>query len=312
MTIQTIKKKFTEGEITKKQFIDYMHVKYKELFDFSCNLVSTEIEKIEIIDNEVIFTSRKSNFQPGGARLYVDILDKRITPFEAYSFEQYEQEDSEMLYSLVKDADVIFDIGANIGWYSIHLAKKLNSASIFSFEPIPETFIKLKRNVQLNNIDNINLINIPLSNKVQDLTFYYSPSATGASSSVNISNEEDIKKLDCRTTTIDLFVEKNNINKIDFIKCDVEGSEIFVYQGGLESIKKFTPVIFTEMLRKWAAKFNYHPNDIILLLKELGYNCYKSMNKKLVEIKSIDENTKETNFFFLHPDSHQDYILKYS
>ncbi len=312
MSIQAIKEQFHNGQISKKVFIDLMHDKYKALFDFSKNLSSTEIENIEIKDNDMIFTSRKSAHHPGGAKFFVDILDKRITPFEAFSFDQYELEDSEMLYKLVNNNDVIFDIGANIGWYSIHLSKKLTGANIYSFEPIPETFSKLKRNVELNKIDNINIVNIPLSNKVQNLTFYYSPSATGASSSVNISEESDIKKLDCTTDTLDLYVTKNNIERIDFIKCDVEGSELFVFQGGIETIKKFSPVIFTEMLRKWSAKFNYHPNDIINLLKSMGYKCFYSSNAKLKEIDIILEDTIPTNFFFLHPKVHKDLIFKNS
>jgi hypothetical protein len=171
MNIQAIKEQFHNGQISKKQFIDLMHEKYKILFDFSNSLFSTEIEKIEIKDNDLIFTSRQSSFHPGGANFFVDILDKRITPFEAFSFDQYELEDSEMLYKLVKNNDVIFDIGANIGWYSIHLSKKLTGANIYSFEPIPETFSKLKRNVELNKMDNINIVNIAFSDKVQHLTY---------------------------------------------------------------------------------------------------------------------------------------------
>jgi FkbM family methyltransferase len=312
MSIQAIKEQFHNGQISKKVFIDLMHDKYKVLFDFSKNLSSTEIENIEIKDNDLIFTSRKSAYHPGGAMFFVDILDKRITPFEAFSFNQYELEDSEMLYRLVKNNDIIFDIGANIGWYSIHLSKKLIGTKIYSFEPIPETFSKLKKNVELNSINNINLVNLPLSNEIQNLIFYYSPSATGASSSVNISEENDIKKLECTTDTIDNFVTNNKIVKIDFIKCDVEGSELFVFQGGIESIKKYSPVIFTEMLRKWALKFNYHPNDIINLLKSMGYKCFYSSNGKLKEIDVILEDTIPTNFFFLHSVIHTDLILKNS
>ena len=93
MNIQEIKQQFHKEQISKKQFIDLMHEKYKVLFDFSSNLADTEIEKIEIEDNDLIFTSRLSPFHPGGAKFYVDILDKRITPFEAFSFDQYELED---------------------------------------------------------------------------------------------------------------------------------------------------------------------------------------------------------------------------
>ena len=121
-------------------------------------------------------------------------------------------------------------------------------------------------------------------------------------------SENDIKKLDCTTDTIDLYVIKNNIKKIDFIKCDVEGSELFVFQGGIESIKKYSPVIFTEMLRKWALKFNYHPNDIINLFKNIGYNCYYSSSGSLKPIDIVTEDTIPTNFFFLHPDVHANLI----
>jgi FkbM family methyltransferase len=312
MNIQAIKQQYRKGKISKKQFIDLMHEKYKVLFDFSSNLAATEIEKIEIEDNDLIFTSRFNFFHPGGAKFYVDILDKRITPFEAFSFDQYELEDSEMLYRLVKNNDIIFDIGANIGWYSIHLSKKLTGAKIYSFEPIPETYSKLKRNIELNKSENINIVNIPLSNKIQKLTFFYSPSATGASSSVNISEEIDIKKLECTTDTIDSYVSKNNINKIDFIKCDVEGAELMVFKGGYESINIFKPIIFSEMLRKWSSKFGYHPNDIIYYFSEFGYNCYLTRSNKLLQIDQITDETIETNFFFLHPSNHQDIIIKNS
>lgn len=82
------------------------------------------------------------------------------------------------------------------------------------------------------------------------------------------------------------------------MKIDIEGSELFAIQGGLESIKKFKPIIFCEMLRKWCKKFNYHPNDIIKLLVDIGYSCY-AISNKLNKIDFVDDNTIETNFLFL-------------
>ena len=73
------------------------------------------------------------------------------------------------------------------------------------------------------------------------------------------------QKVECNVRRMDDFVKDENINRIDFIKCDVEGSELFVYQGGIESIDRFKPIVFSEMLRKWSNKFGYHPNDIINL-----------------------------------------------
>lgn len=274
--IKDLKEKFNSECISKVEFVGAMHNFHKVLFDFSENLLGTEISKIEIEDGKVIFTSRQTAFHPGQARFYVDVLDKRITPLEAFNFNMYEQEDSEMLYKLVGENDVIFDVGANIGWYSTHLSKKLPNSVIYAFEPIPQTFGQLKRNVELNQLLNLFLNNIGLSDKIQTLTFFYTPTVTGASSSVNITGGSDLQKLECQTDTIDNFVKIRNIEKIDFIKCDVEGAEYCVLKGGVETISKHLPIVFTEMLRKWAAKFGYHPNDIIQLLKEFGYQCYAS------------------------------------
>jgi FkbM family methyltransferase len=304
MNIKEIKSDFKSKKISKVDFIAKMHELHKVLFDFSENLAGTEIAKIEIADGEVIFTSRQTNFHPGGVQFYVDILDKRITPVDTFNFDQYEQEDSEMLYKLVSDHDTIFDIGANIGWYSNHLSKKLPGATIYSFEPIPETFAQVKKNTELNKSNNIILNNFAFSDAVQTLTFYYSPTITGASSSQNITENDGMIKLECQANTIDNFVKENNIAKLDFIKCDVEGAEFMVYKGGAVTFEKHTPVIFTEMLRKWAAKFNYHPNDIIDFFTKFGYNCYIAHNGKLSPLERVTDDTMETNFFFLHPVKH--------
>jgi FkbM family methyltransferase len=312
MNIKDTKNDFKNNKLSKVDFVSKMHEFHKVLFDFSENLKDTEIAKIEIEDGKVIFTSRKTDLHPGGVKFYVDVLDKRVTPVDTFNFDQYELEDSEMLYKLVSENDTIFDIGANIGWYSNHLSKKLPNSKIYSFEPIPETFAQIKRNIELNQAKNITLNNVALSDKVQTLSFYYSPTITGASSAANITENENMTMLECQTNTIDKFVTENNISNLDFIKCDVEGAEFMVYKGGAETIEKHKPIVFTEMLRKWAAKFGYHPNDIITFFKQFGYNCYTSHNGKLIAIEIVTDETMETNFFFLHPEKHGEKIMKLS
>jgi FkbM family methyltransferase len=312
MGIKQTKDDFKSNKITKQEFINKMHEFHKVLFDFSENLKDTEISKMEICDGDVIFTTRKTQFHPGGLKFHVDATDKRVTPVDTFNFDYYEQEDSEMLYKLVNDGDTIFDIGANIGWYSNHLARKLPKSSIYSFEPIPETFAQLKRNTELNDSKNITLNNFAFADEKKTLTFYYSPKVTGAASSQNITESADMTRLECQANTIDSFVKEKNISKIDFVKCDVEGAELFVYKGGAEMFSKMKPAIFTEMLRKWAAKFNYHPNDIIAFFRQFGYNCYTSAHGKLKPIQTVTDETTETNFFFLHPDKHSDKIKSLS
>ena len=64
------------------------------------------------------------------------------------------------------------------------------------------------------------------------------------------------------------------------------------------------------MLRKWTKKFHYHPNEIIDLLKNIGYGCFKITQGCLLnEVFEINENTIETNFVFLHKEKHNSLIF---
>jgi FkbM family methyltransferase len=299
MSIKKTKFEFQDNKLNKIEFIDKMHEFHKILFDFAENLKFTEINRISIEDDSVIFTTRPTEFHPGGCRFLVDILDKRVTPIDTFNFDMYEKEDSEMLFKLVNDGDVILDIGANIGWYSNLLAKKLPNAVIYSFEPIPETFSQLEKNTLLNESHNVRINNVALSSKKEKISFYYSPTVTGASSMVNITENSNAVKLECLTSTIDDFVLENNIKKLNFIKCDVEGGEFLVFKGGKETLLKHRPIVFTEMLRKWSAKFGYHPNDIINYFKDLNYSCFFSNEGVLNPIDLITEDTIQTNFFFV-------------
>jgi hypothetical protein len=133
---------------------------------------------------------------------------------------------------------------------------------------------------------------------------------------VNVAEKENIQIFRCKVETLDGYVSCTN-SKVDFIKCDVEGAELFVFRGGISTLKEQQPIVFTEMLRKWSAKFNYHPNDIIEFFRPLGYAAYtiypspiqfNSKGIKLREFNFVDENTIETNYFFLHREKHASII----
>ena len=77
-----------------------------------------------------------------------------------------------MLQNLVSDGDVILDVGANMGWYSINLALTHRSAKIHAFEPIPTTYHWLGKNVEINGLSNVEIHNFGLSNKVGTFDFF--------------------------------------------------------------------------------------------------------------------------------------------
>ncbi|MDB4926300.1 FkbM family methyltransferase [Mucilaginibacter sp.] len=310
MKLGELRTLYSKGEISKAAFIDEMHNLHMLLFDYATFLKESDISKITIEDDQLIITSRKTNYNKGGISFYCDIVDKRIAPIETFNFGTYESVDSDMLYRIIEKDYTVFDIGGNIGWYANHIASLLEDGKIYAFEPIPETHQKLLNNVKLNGYKNIVVENFAFSDKQDKITFFYSPAIPGAASSKNITENTNMQQLECFTDTVDNYTSTNNIKKIDFIKCDVEGAEFMVFKGAKNTIAAHHPIVFSEMLRKWSAKFNYHPNDIINFFRELGYNCYIANDKGLVLFSEVDENTTQTNFFFLHSVTHKEKITQ--
>lgn len=301
-TLLKLKSDYRQGKISKTGYIKEMYKIHKYLFEYSSLISETDLEKIEITDQEVIWTIKKL-----GIKMSVMKNDYRSTPLEIFNFNRYEKDELELSLKLIQDNFVVFDIGANIGWYTIIIGKLRKNLQTFSFEPIPQTFKMMKKNIRLNNLENVIPVNSGLSDSKGKFIFYFYPEGTGNASFKNLSDSKHVKKIIGRVTTLDNFVKERK-TKIDFIKCDVEGAELFVFQGGVNTISKFKPVILTEMLRKWSAKFKYHPNDIINFLKNLGYQCFTAKKGRLKTLAKITPNTPETNFFFLHAIKHANLI----
>lgn len=303
MILLETKQNYQSKLLTKSQYIDKMFDFHKILFDYSLILKDTSIEKIEIVDGGLIFT-----FNPQGIKIFSSQVDKRTVPFEMLNFDEYEKVDSDMILSLIEPDYHVFDIGANIGWYSLNIAKLYPNAKISSFEPVPSTFQGLQRNIEINNSQNIQIYNFGFSDEEKSLTFYLQADSSVSASASNITDSANAMEVVCNVRRLDDFVRELGC-KIDFVKCDVEGAELFVYRGGLEAIRVNLPIIFTEMLRKWSAKFDYHPNEIIELLSEMGYRCFATKKDGLIEIPQMTDDTEETNFFFLHVEKHSKQIL---
>ncbi|MEI6564642.1 MAG: FkbM family methyltransferase [bacterium] len=290
------------GRLTKQQYIDEMHKVHECLFAYADFLRGTDVARIEITDGQIVMQSRER-----GIRMVCNKDDKRIIPIEILNFGSFEKPELDMMLRLVGDQSTILDIGANVGWYSIALAKAYPSARILAFEPIPSTYRQLQENIRINDVHNVKIHNFGLSDRIDTLTFYFYPECSGNASLANLTSSQGVEVLSCPVRTLDDFATEGDVT-VDFIKCDVEGAELLVFKGGVQMIGRCRPIIFTELLRKWSAKFDYHPNQIIELLAGLGYQCFTVEEGRLTSFFSMDENTVETNFIFLHTAKHASLI----
>ena len=298
---------YQQGSLDKPSFIREMYDEHHaKLYDYAGYLEKTNIKKIEIEANRVVMTSRDR-----GVKIICSPGDFRIAPIETLNFRDYEKDDSSLIERLVSDGDTVFDVGANFGWYSINLALAFRNAKVLCFEPIPRTFKSLLDNIEINPVANVHPYNFGLSKEVGEFTFFYYPEGSGNASAANLTGRTDVESVVCKVRTLDDFVEETG-ERIDFMKCDVEGAELFVFQGGVKTIARDKPIVFSEILRKWSAKFGYNPNEIFSFFRRLGYSAYVSKNSLLEEFVEMTEETVETNFFFLHQEKHSSLIRRFS
>jgi FkbM family methyltransferase len=133
---------------------------------------------------------------------------------------------------------VFFDIGANVGMYSLYYAHVFEG-KVFSFEPSFRNLDLLARNINLNNYnENINVIACPIF-KSKSINFFSQPvtgggHAGGATYGLKKKNISNYKTL---SLTIDYLVESQIIDAPDLIKIDVDGNEIEILQGSIKTIQ---------------------------------------------------------------------------
>ena len=116
--------------------------------------------------------------------------------------------------------DVIIDIGAHIGIFTIYASQFCNNGKIYSFEPIRENYDLLLNNIKLNHSEQVKPFNLAVSNTNDDVTIYINDDK--AAHSIFPSSESSIN---VKSITLQNIFEENNINHCNFLKLDCEGAE---------------------------------------------------------------------------------------
>lgn len=217
-----------------------------------------------------------------------------------------ERVERDMLFSMAKDGDVLYDVGANEGLYSLDFASRFLKGTVYAFEPSSVPMMMLKSLAEQDGFTNIIPWSCGLADKVGPACFYHSSKDSGATCMRPL---EEVRfgpsqiTSEAVTTIDDVVALGNGIPSL--IKCDVEGAELLVFKGAKHTLATHRPIVQCEMLRKWAARFGYHPNDLIKFFSNLHYRCYVIRDGKLEPFDVMTEGTVETNFFFL-PEDHND------
>ena len=146
----------------------------------------------------------------------------------------------------VKPGMTVIDIGAHIGYYSLLFAKCVGpSGCVFAFEPLPDNFALLQKNIRLNNLMNVHVLNQAIFSRTQEITIT-APDDQPNPGSGSMHNEAGHKHYRVEAISMDDFCEKLALRP-DILKMDVEGTEYDVLIGAKETINRYRPNLFIEL-----------------------------------------------------------------
>ncbi|EAQ98619.2 FkbM family methyltransferase [Congregibacter litoralis] len=301
MTLLELKKAFHEGSIDKASFIREANEFHSVLSHYPEVLVNSAVDEIKINVSGVAFHIAEDDlwirYPPG---------ESRVAPVEILNFGGYEPQETQLMLQLLRESQVIFDVGANIGWYTLLFARRFPGASIHAFEPLPYFSKFLVENVTANGFDNkVNTHSIGFSSEAGSVDIFLDKGNGTNASMRNVADAAGAISVPVEVVKMDDWCAEHALWP-DFIKCDVEGAELLVVQGATKTLAERRPVVFLEILRKWSKAYDYHPNELIELLTGMGYECFGIGPDGAHRIQDVTEATPETNYVFLHLEAHSD------
>ena len=251
------------------------------------------VDKI-YITNDVIYEYRirgkaiKYNYSSDKV-FYVTDNTLKLTPHTFFSNGgMHELDEIIYFYKRVlenkKDNIVIVDIGSQTGLYTLY-AKFLKNVTIYAYEPYTPCYNELNENIDLNNIKNVKTFNIAISNK-KETKILKVPDHKGLCTLGDTPLRfliHDSYEVKCDTLD-NLFYLTDT--PVDFIKCDTEGWEYYILQGGMETIKKYKPIIQLEFVITNMKQCDVTVEMFNSKIEELGYiNTYYSNEEYIYEFK---------------------------
>jgi FkbM family methyltransferase len=172
----------------------------------------------------------------------------------------FEYEKQRRVASELKPGSVFYDIGANVGLYSLLAGRLVTPGKIYAFEPLPRNVWYLRRHLELNRIENVEVFELAVSDRSGSAFL----EETACRLMGRLAREGSIH---VRTATLDSLLLEERISPPDVIKMDIEGAELLALRGASECIQRYRPVIFLATHGREAHQ------ACCELLESWGYDC---------------------------------------
>ena len=223
-------------------------------------------------------------------KYYLSLGDSGIIGNYYFFIDDYEE--SIFLIHYLTDEDLFIDVGSNHGHYTMISSGICNSKSI-SIEPVKETYARLKMNIELNQLKNVKLFNIGISDSEEEL---FISNNMGSMNRIMHEASHDNCEL-VQTTTLDkLLISEQNIS---LIKIDVEGYEKKVLLGCEKILENPNLNVIIIELNNSNLNYNYDENETITILNKYGFLAYRYIYPGNTLASLEKKNFKSFNTIFI-------------
>lgn len=194
----------------------------------------------------------------------------------------YEPITRSLMEMLAESHETFFDIGANIGFFSLALGTLHPRLRIISFEPNPKNYGIFDENIAANQLSNIRCEPHAISNCTGSAILNLSESDMSASLTENFQPDYTVQtdSIEVHTCSIDDYVAQSQIQGTAFIKVDIEGHEQAFFDGGQETLSRHSPDLIAEVL------FEQEP-AFADMLRDFGYSFYHITHDGLLEAREL-------------------------
>ena len=220
----------------------------------------------------------------------------RVHPFTiVYSIGEWEPYTEELFQDAINPGSTVLDIGAHHGYFSILAARRAGSeGKVYAIEPAPENFQILKKNIELNHLKNVVLVNKAVGDSNTNASFFIAkPNDVQGSLFPTLRPNEYSIPVECITID-DLLVGE----AVDVVKMDIEGAEPFALKGMINTLEKSPNIVlFLEFHGPWLKRAGVEPQEFLDQLKGNGFECQliNDGRKRLQPLKL--ELTPEEGFY---------------
>lgn len=212
---------------------------------------------------------------------------------------------------------IVYDIGSNCAYYSLLACE--GSQEVHAFEPSRESSKIIKLNLKINEINNVTLHKVALTDKAGKLNFNtYSSSGNDSLISRKIPEGHELKHkktYQVQANRLDNVIKEKGIPLPDLIKMDIEGAELFALKGAKKTLKDAGyPPLLLEYSKATSEDAGYKREELIKLLASFGYKVYglseDNVTTKLIPIRNDGKISKVDNILALNDNDLSESIVR--